>query len=460
MTLQHQDIPCLAVDLPENIQREKWAGHYDLARRIIEKRLTWETSPAMIKRLELERLNLDFFERYYIVSREDALKEIQESVPDFTDEELTNSQMAGQIDYVYRDGKEAFGKNAASAFLKSVPALWARCPADEGGARPVLDNMIASLTPGQEYGAHIHLRHEVWVEEDQLEEGKPLRIHIPVPCQRGPIHNLQILTLEPKPEYVPAKDSKEDQPAAYFCGPAQKGQVFTVEYAFDNRERYVDLTAQDPAQVQGAIPEDAQPYLAEELPHIAFTPYMKSLAEEIRGTETNLLLVARRIYDFVTTQVHYWFVRDYAGIDNLSQYCALGRHGDCGVQALTFMTLCRICGIPAKWESGIDAKPQDIGAHDWCRFYLPGLGWLGCDCSYGGSAYDRGETARWNYYFGNLDPFRIPINDGFQKDFARPKTFWRNDPYDNQYGEGEYEDRGLYGRQVRHRYIDKGIRLL
>lgn len=104
-----------------------------------------------------------------------------------------------------------------------------------------------------------------------------------------------------------------------------------------------------------------KPYLSEELPHIQFTPYLRSLAAEITEGESNPLLIARRIYDFITTKVSYAFMRDYACIDHLAEYCALNLKGDCGVQALLFITLCRIAGIPAKWQSGIDAKPGDVG---------------------------------------------------------------------------------------------------
>ena len=38
--------------------------------------------------------------------------------------------------------------------------------------------------------------------------------------------------------------------------------------------------------------------------------------------------------------------------------------------ALTFITLCRIAGIPARWESGFAVAPGDAGCHDWARFYV------------------------------------------------------------------------------------------
>ena len=84
------------------------------------------------------------------------------------------------------------------------------------------------------------------------------------------------------------------------------------------------------------------------------------------------------------------------------------------------------------WQSGLDAKPSDVGEHDWALFYVPSVGWVYADLSYGGSSYLRGAMKRWDFYFGNLDPYRIPINDGFQQEFVPAKKHWRIDPYDNQ----------------------------
>ena len=49
--------------------------------------------------------------------------------------------------------------------------------------------------------------------------------------------------------------------------------------------------------------------------------------------------------------------------------------------ALTFITLCRIAGIPARWESGFAVAPGDAGCHDWARFYVAPKGWMYADCS-------------------------------------------------------------------------------
>jgi hypothetical protein len=133
----------------------------------------------------------------------------------------------------------------------------------------------------------------------------------------------------------------------------------------------------------------------------------------------------------------------YLTIPAIPTYAATGLKGDCGIQALTFITLCRALGVPARWQAGLYASPRSIGNHDWARFYAAPYGWLYADCSFGGAAWRAGAEERWNFYFGNLEPFRMPANSDFQFEFNPAKKFRRCDPYDNQNGEAEYEHRGL-----------------
>ena len=92
----------------------------------------------------------------------------------------------------------------------------------------------------------------------------------------------------------------------------------------------------------------------------------------------------------------------------------------------------------------MSVNPDDGGAHDWAQFYIPSIGWLYADLSLGGVAYRREDFVLWNFHFGNLDPYRVPINNAFQVEFDPPKEHWRKDPYDNQMGELEYDDEGIY----------------
>ena len=158
---------------------------------------------------------------------------------------------------------------------------------------------------------------------------------------------------------------------------------------------------------------------------------------------TDPLEKARRFYDFITLNTHYSFQPEYFVLENISEGCARNFTGDCGVFALLLITLMRCAGIPAQWQSGNCAQPGDMGSHDWTRFYVAPYGWLFADPSFGGGAVRRGNEEERQFYFGNLDPYRMVANRAFQAPFTIAKQHWRADPYDNQSGEMESAERGF-----------------
>ena len=454
----YEDIEYLAVQLPEDILKEKWSGNFERARAVIQSRLRGELPYPLRRRLELEFMNLDNLESSYTVSKEEALKQVRERIPGMTEEEFDRLQEEGKIDWIYLEGEVMYIDSFCATLFKVYPELWKRSAEGDKSDYRMLDRLIADLSDGQEISAHIHIKQTLSVAPEAVEEGRNIYVHMPILHEKRGVRNLKIIDIKPEPKYTAPADAA--QPTVYFEETAKCDQVFSVEYSFDHVVKYIDLAKADPEKVSSAeFPDETMQFLDECLPHIQFTPYLEALADEIAGDETNPLLIARRIYDFITTKTDYRFVRDYAGIENLSEYCALNLKGDCGVQALLFITLCRISGIPAKWESGIDAKPGDVGEHDWAMFYVPSVGWAYADLSYGNSSYLRNADKRWNFYFGNIDPFRIPVNSDFQKDFDPPKKFRRMDPYDNQCGEIEYDDRGLYGKDLVYGYHEIDIHL-
>ena len=150
----------------------------------------------------------------------------------------------------------------------------------------------------------------------------------------------------------------------------------------------------------------------------------------------------------MTTNCVYRFVPPYFTKTNIPEYFAAGQRGDCGMHAITFITLCRCAGIPAQWQAGLYTRPGDVGNHDWARFYIAPYGWLYCDGSFGGSAFRAGDKERHDFYFTNLEPFRMVSNRDWQQEFDPPKDYMRFDPYDSQSGEAEWDDRAIFGHEV------------
>ena len=130
--------------------------------------------------------------------------------------------------------------------------------------------------------------------------------------------------------------------------------------------------------------------LEEKSPHIRFTPYLQEIVKELVGDETYPVIKARRFYDFVITKIMYSCMREYFTIECILEYRVVNQKGDCGVQALLFITLRRIAGIPAKWQTGLYVTDYYTVCHDWAQFYIAPYGWVYEDCSFGGNAWRDG----------------------------------------------------------------------
>ena len=220
-----------------------------------------------------------------------------------------------------------------------------------------------------------------------------------------------------------------------------QNHAFSVEYSYVHTAKYHDTSRMEPAVEQPDF------CTQEEAPHITFTPYIRELAATLSEGAENPLEKARRFYDFITLNMKYSFQPEYFVLESIAENCARNFTGDCGVFALLFITLCRCAGIPAQWQSGLCAEPDDCGCHDWARFYIAPYGWLYADPSFGVSSARMGNEERRRFYFGSLDGYRMVANSAFQTGFTVEKQHWRVDPYDNQSGEMETDSFGLRSGQ-------------
>jgi hypothetical protein len=192
-------------------------------------------------------------------------------------------------------------------------------------------------------------------------------------------------------------------------------------------------------------------YTREEVPHEIFSEELRGLASRITGTEKNLYLKARKIYNWIADSIKYSYAREYSTLRNISAYCYENRYGDCGQEAILFITLCRITGIPARWQSGFFAFPQDEGMHDWTEIYIKPYGWLPVDTYMGifftSITEDLTDTERKemrDFYFGNIDHYRLVANKGHNLDLYPPKKHFRSETVDFQRGEVEWKSENLY----------------
>lgn len=443
-----EDIENLSIDLPEDILKRKWYGDFAGAERLIDIWLKKDIPVGLRGKLTLEREILRRLPLEYPYTCEAAFAKLQGTVPGLTEEEFRTLQDQGRIDWIYVDGEERFFNRFVETLLKVNRSIRER--ADRAGRdrecayqlpvsqeKQALLDVIRQIREqgGAEY--HFRIRASLHIKEESFREGR-VKVHIPVPADSEQLRDIRILAASSQQYELAPPDSP--QRAICFQEDMQENHEFWVEYSYVNRVDYVEMKQ---SEVQPVNPAEFAEDLKEQLPHIRFTPYMRALAEKLTKGLENPLEKARSIYDYITTHVEYAFVRSYFTIENLAEYAAVGGRGDCGIQALMFITLCRIAGVPARWQSGLYTTPFSVGCHDWAQVYIAPYGWRYVDCSFGGSAHREGDEERREFYFGNLDPFRMVANSRFQQEFDVKKSFLRADPYDNQRGEAEYEDGGL-----------------
>lgn len=212
---------------------------------------------------------------------------------------------------------------------------------------------------------------------------------------------------------------------------------------------YAQYHVIDPNKVVPAkITPELAPYLAQRPPHIVFTEPLQVFSRQVVGDARNPYLIAQRIFAAVDA-IPWAGAREYSTIPDLSAYTLQAGHGDCGEQTMLLITLLRMNGIPARWQSGWTfSRGDENDIHDWAQIYLAPYGWVPADVTYG-RLQSGDPTLRW-FYLGGLDNFRIAFNDDFSRELVPSKHFFRSDNVDSQRGEVEADDNLYYDKWSYH----------
>ncbi len=442
------DLPLIGIALPDEVKMYHYSGDFAGELACIDRWLNRNIPDCLRRRLEIQQLFATQLLNDYPLTRADVVAEVRARYP-LADESTLDAFIAsGNVDYILKGGEMRFQHQAVSNIFKThTPELEALSKPDEAESTSVPQELPEPIRVMREKGSlayRYEVRHEIRLEPHAEKPGKTLRLWFPYPvaCATQPADDIKLVAAS-----HPVTVTGDVHRTAFMEVPCEVGATYWVQYSFVNRAKFVPIDLTKPTGLpagEGLSAEELADYTGEQAPHIRLTPFIKALAAEIAGDETDPLRLARRVYDYICTHVRYSYVRDYLLIDNIPEFVLLNAYGDCGTMGLAFITLCRALGIPAKWQSGWSCYPDGCGSHDWAMFYVAPYGWLYCDPSYGEGATHAGNLARADHYFGNLDPFRLVASNEFQQPLTPDKRFCRMDPYDNQSGEGEYEDENIF----------------
>lgn len=434
----------MSFGLPEDILRRKLHGDYEGAIRLIDRRLQESNIPDALRgSLLLQKKICQELPGEFPYSKDEAMAIIHKDIPDFTEAEFDELVDQRNIRWIYVNGEPRYFNRFYSSLCKAVPEFSRRAQQQVGGMESISttgqavnlrDVTIGKMKENGSLTTRIRIRATVKLKDEFFTPGMFIRAHLPVAAVCDQQHDIRIEKVWPESGVIAPETA--GQRTVCWEETMEENHEFVVEYSYLHTAVYKD--AYHGSGIPGCYDFDLQ----EQEPHVVFTPYIRALCAELTEGITDPLLKARAFYDFITKNMYYTFMPNYVVLEDLVENCARNYTGDCGIFALLFLTLCRCAGIPAQWQSGLTVEPDFIGGHDWIRFYVEPYGWIFVDTSYGVSSTRAENEERRQFYFGNLDPYRMVANRAFQENFTIPKEQWRADPYDNQLGEMETSDRG------------------
>lgn len=399
------------------------------------------------QRERMRRMRLDFG-----LDRAQVLERLRRQIPDLTEAEFVRWDEDGWLEHLDIDGQRRwFNRSVSNLFLINPEAAARRAPpvaAPRVGQFDVLNAYHAAAVAESRASGRtsvqprrVRIDYTLTVKADAVPAGETLRVWLPFPREiPGQQDHIRLLSAAPgTPQLAPASAL---QRTVYLEAKAVAGRptTFAIRYELTTHGRRFELDADKVT----ATPTDPAlaPFLREEGPHIRFTPALRAYSQAIVGDETNPYRIVQKLFAAVDA-IPWGGAREYSTLTNISDYAFRAGHADCGQQTLLLITLLRMNGIPARWQSGWVFSDGDYDTmHDWGQLYLAPYGWVPMDVTTG--QLDSPDPAlRW-FYLGGLDAYRVAFNDAISQPFVPAKRFARSDTVDSQRGEVEWRGGNLY----------------
>lgn len=397
-------------------------------------------SPDARRALEFQRERMSRMRLDFSLTADQVKAKVRKQIPDLTDAEFAQWDAYGLFEHMDIDGQRLYFNRAPSNLFQLSAAAVARqkhptTRTSSGLPREVNENYIdfdrkviaqakatgkTSVLPQR-----VQVTQTLTVDADAVPPGKTVRAWIPYPrADKGQQEDIRFVSSKPLAHRIAPESAL--QRTVYLEQPAQAGKptVFKVTYEVT---LYAQYHAIDPAKVQPEkITPALAPYLAERAPHVVFTEPLRVFSKQVVGGATNPYEVARRIFAAVD-EIPWAGAREYSTIPDISAYTLHAGHGDCGEQTLLLITLMRMNGIPARWQSGWTfTRHGDNDIHDWAEIHLAPYGWVPVDVTYG--RLDSSAPALKWFYLGGLDNYRVAFNDDFSQPFVPAKQHFRSTP--------------------------------
>ena len=458
----------MAAGTLDDVSRMVDAGQFKTAGAAINQALAQPGLDAaardalLFQRERMRRILLDF-----TLDAEAVKSRLRKQIPDLRDDEFKRWDEQGLLERMVIDGRVLyFKRDPSNLFRLSAEAAARRAhptPFDDSPLQVLNDHHRTARQQAlaeHRYSVAPHrvrITQTLTVDADAVPAGQTIRAWIPYPRPLpGQQEDIRYANSEPAQHQLAPESTP--QRTIYFEKPAQAGKTtaFSVTYELTLYAQYHLI---DPAKVAPVtLTPELKPYVAERPPHITFTEPLRLFSRQVVGNEKNPYRIAQKLFAAVD-EIPWAGAREYSTIGDISDYTLHAGHGDCGQQTLLLITLLRMNGIPARWQSGAifaDGDYNDI--HDWGELYLEPYGWVPVDVTFGRLHPKPSDdpALEW-FYLGGLDAYRVAFNSDYGQPLVPAKQFFRSDTVDSQRGEVEWSGGNLYYDQWHYDFAWKPV---
>ena len=436
------------------IDAEEAAGNFTKATHLIDLYMAEnELSDTAVYNLNarkdvMQRIRLDFQKDKTAIEAY-----VRNYFPDVNDEMLSHWESTKALEYLIIDGTKWYYNRAHTNLFRLAPEAIARKAevdkpdeneyvAIKAHLRGIIDE-LSKTGKTQAKPLTMRVKYELTLKPNAIPEGEVVRCWLPYPREdhRRQSH-VQLLAVNADQYLISPhqyahrtiymeKTTVKDEPLK-----------FAIEFSYQYTPEWFDLQGKT-IQPYNAQSEIYKTFTAERPPHIVFTDSIKSISARIMGNETDPYQKVKKIFAWIDAHFPWAGAREYSTLPNIPQYVIENGHGDCGQKTLLFMTLARYNGIPTRWQSGLTMQPGKLNLHDWCEFYIEGVGWIPMDQSNGINKFADDDAVKY-FYTSGIDAYRLIVNNDFSQPLFPAKIFMRSDDVDFQRGELEWRGGNIY----------------
>ncbi len=394
---------------------------------------------------------------------------IQKYIPNVTDEQMLQWERSGALECRIINGEKRYFRNAAPNLFRidencrkikeAKDGIQHKAYVDDNAVNiPIVMKEASLSSNGLADPKRVRITYTLTVNADAVPAGKVVRCWLPFPRTDFERQKDVKLLKTSERKYI-LSGNRSDHSTLYMERKAVKGKPTVFKEVFE----YTTMGAWKNVQVCNIKPYDTtsseyKEYTAERFPHMVFSSRLRKLADSLTVGLYNPYDKARAIFTWIDEKFPWASAREYSTIDNIPEYVLDNGHGDCGQVTLLFLTLCRIVGIPAHFESGFHVHPNDDNLHDWGEIYFEGIGWVPVDVSFGRVPNAKDDAMRY-FYLGGMDSWRFVVNNDWGKPLIPEKKYPRSETVDFQRGEVEWEGGNLYFNNWEYNYKIENISL-